>query len=130
MTIPLAKTYVDKLFAERNFGDIYWAISVIEPHWDLPEEFWLFARIYEWAPNRGGWQYYEGLSPEKFTRISEGMVRFGLSELAEKYRRGYETWDGPTRATEIFGWLDDHADEIHNEIFELIAPKKDCLAEG
>ena len=129
MPFPIAKEYVDRLFAEKNLSEIYWAISVVEQERELPEEFWLFSRVYEWAPSRGGWQYYEGLSGEEFKRISEGLERFELFEIAERYRLGQRTWDGPTRATEVFDWLDAHADEIHDAIFKLIDAKKDRLAE-
>src|SRR4051812_37689476 len=105
MPAPIAKAFVDRLFAEKDLGEIYWVISVMEKQRGLPEVFWLFSRIYEWAPSREGWQYYERLSDENFKRISDGLERFGLSELAEKYRLGHRTWDGPTRATEVFGWL-------------------------
>jgi hypothetical protein len=129
MPAPIAKAYVDRLFAEKDLGEIYWVISVVEKERELPEEFWLFSRIYEWPPSSEGWQYYEGLSIEKFKRISDGLERFGLAEIAEMYRLGQRTWDGPTRATEVFAWLDVHADGIHDAIFRLIEQKKDRLAE-
>jgi hypothetical protein len=128
MPAPLAKAYVDRLFAEKNLGEIYWAISVVEQDRALPEEFWLFSRIYEWAPARSGvWQYYESLSGEQFERISDALDRFGLSDIAEKYRLGRSTWDGPTQAGEVDRWLDRNADRIHAAVFKLIADKKDRL---
>jgi hypothetical protein len=128
MPSTIAHAYVDRLFAEKNFGEIYWAISMVERERELPEEFWLFSRIYEWAPAREGWQYYETLPAEKFKRISEDLECFGLFEIAEKYRLGQHTWDGPSRAIEVFGWLNEHADRIHDAIFRLIAPKKGMLS--
>ena len=129
MPAPLAKTYVDQIFAERNLGDIYWAISVVEQDRELPEEFWLFSRIYEWAPPRSGvWQYYEGLSDEQFKRVSDDLDRFGLAEIAVQYRLGRRTWDGATQAAEVDRWLDAHADEIHDAVFKLIAPNRQHLS--
>jgi hypothetical protein len=125
MSAPLAKTYVEQLFAEKNLGDIYWAISIVERDRKLPEEFWLFSRVYELAPARSGvWQYYEGLSDEQFKRVSDDLDRFGLDEIAKQYRLGRRTWDGPTQAAEVDRWLDAHADEIHDAAFRLIADKQ------
>ena len=129
MPTPLAKSYVDELFAEKNLGDIYWAISVVEKDRQLPEEFWLFSRIYEWAPARSGVsQYYEGLSDEQFKRVSDDLDRFGLTEIAEQYRLGQRTWDRPTQAAEVDRWLDSHAPQIHDAVFGLIAAKREHLA--
>jgi hypothetical protein len=125
MPARIAKSYIDRLFAEKNLGDIYWAVSVLEKDRELPEEFWLFSRIYEWAPARSGvWQYYEGLSDEKFKRVSDDLDRFGLAGIAAQYRLGQRTWDGPTQAADVDRWLDSHADEIHDAVFKLIAAKR------
>lgn len=130
MAAPLAKPYVEQLFAEKNLNEIYWAISVVAKVRELPDEFWLFSRVYEWAPSRSGvWQYYEGLSAERFKRVSEGLDRFGLVEIAKQYRLGQRTWDGPTQAAEVDDWLDQHTAEIHSAVFRLIADKWDCLTD-
>jgi hypothetical protein len=131
MSALIAKPYIDRLFAEKNLGEIYWAISVVGQDRELPEEFWLFSRIYEWAPARSGvWQYYEGLHDEQFKRVSDDLDRFGLSKIAEHYRLGQRTWDGPTQAAELDRWLDSHADEIHDAIFRLIAAKREHLTDA
>ena len=58
MAAHFADSYVDRLFSERDFGAIYHLISVREMQRPLPEQFWLFCRVYEWAPARSGvWQY-------------------------------------------------------------------------
>lgn len=131
MSALIAKPYIDRLFAEKNLGEIYWAISVVGKDRELPEEFWLFSRIYEWAPARSGvWQYYEGLPDEQFKRVSGDLDRFGLAEIAEQYRRGHRTWDGPTQAAELDRWLDSHADEVHDAVFRLIAAKRKHLTDA
>ena len=94
----------------------------------LPDEFWLFCRIYEWAPSRSGvWQYYEGLSEEEFERVSRALEHFGLVEIAEKYRQGKMTWNGPNLAADLDEWLDTHQRQIHEAVFNLILLRKDCL---
>jgi len=128
MPTRITKTYIDRLFAEKNLGDIYWAISVVEKDRELPEEFWLFCRMYEWAPARSGiWQYYEGLPDERFKRVSDDLDRLGLSQIAEQYRLGQRTWDGPTQAAEVDHWLGSHADVVHDAVFKLIVPKREHL---
>ena len=128
MAVRFANSYVDRLFAERDFVAIHHLISVVSRDRSLPEEFWLFCRVFEWAPSRSGvWQYYEGLPETEFERISQALDRFGLAEIAQQYRTGKSTWDGPDQAAELDKWLDAHASEIHAAVFDLIAPRKDCL---
>jgi hypothetical protein len=128
MPVRFSDSYIDGLFAERDLDAIYHLITVIAKERSLPEQFWLFCRIYEWAPARSGvWQYYEGLQDSDFSRISEALDRFKLGELAKKYREGKTSWNGPTKASDLDAWLDAYASAIHRQVFELIAPLKDYL---
>jgi hypothetical protein len=128
MIVRFADSYVDRLFAERRLDAIYHLISVIENQHPLPEDFWLFSRVYEWAPARSGvWQYYENLSEETFQKMNQSLLRFGLAEIAEKYELGKNTWNGTDRAAPLDSWLDTQAEQIHDAIFALILPKKDFL---
>jgi hypothetical protein len=128
MSVRFANRHIDRLFAEKDLDKLYNLIEVVSKDRPLPEEFWLFCRVFEWAPARSGvWQYYDGLPEEKFERMSGALDRFGLAELAEKYRLGRSTWNGPDRAATLDAWLEAHAEEIHNAIFRLVAARKDCL---
>lgn len=128
MKVRFANSYIDRLFAERDLNGLHHLISVLSAQRSLPEEFWLFCRVYEWAPARSGvWQYYEGLPDDKFERVSQGLDRFGLREIAEQYRLGKLTWKDEDRIAAVDEWLDSHAEEIHRAVFELIAARKDCL---
>lgn len=132
MSVPMAahfaNSYVDRLFEERDFFALHHLISVLGVERKLPDEFWLFCSIYEWAPARSGvWQYYEGLPDEKFDRISQALDRFGLDEIAEKYRHGKRTWNGPMLASDLDAWLEANQHQIHDAVFNLIASQKDCL---
>ncbi|MHA3774485.1 hypothetical protein ACXR0O_23420 [Verrucomicrobiota bacterium sgz303538] len=130
MAVRFARSYVDRLYAERDFYGLYHVISVIGSERLLPEEFWLFCRVYELVPARSGvWQYYEGLTDSEFERMSEALDRFGLVELAHQYRHGRSTWDGPTQAEEVDEWLDAHTREVHDAIFDLILQSKECLTD-
>ncbi len=128
MPVRFANSYVDRLFAERDLDGLYHMISIIEKERSLPEEFWLFCRIYEWAPARSGvWQHYEGLSEERYQQMLGALERFGLAEIAEKYRLGRATWNGPDRAAALDAWLDFHAQEIHDAALRLLAARKHSL---
>jgi hypothetical protein len=128
MAVRFANSYIDRVFTDKDLGAIYNLIDVVGRDRSLPEEFWLFCRIYEWAPSRSGvWQYYESLPDAKFERISQAMDRFGLAEIAEKYRVGRDTWNAPGLAADLDKWLDTHALQIHTAIFDLISTRKDCL---
>jgi hypothetical protein len=103
-------------------------ITVLEGERQLPDEFWLFCRIYEWAPARSGvWQYYEKLPEANFDRISKALDHFGLAEIAEKYRSGKSTWTDPNRMNALDKWLDVHGQQIHDAVFDLAASRRDCL---
>ena len=128
MGARFANSYVDRLFAEKDLAGLYHLISVVARERPLPEEFWLFCRVYEWAPARSGvWQHYEGLPEEKFQQMLGALERFGLAEIAEKYRLGKSTWNGPDRAAGVDAWLDSHAQQVHDALFRLVAARKDCL---
>ena len=128
MVARFANSYVDQIFAERDLGAIYHLISVIDEQRPLPEEFWLFSRVYAWAPARSGiWQYYENLSEKSFQQMSQTLRRFGLVEIAEKYELGWKTWDGSSRAAALDNWLNTHASQIHDAVFALVLERKDCL---
>ena len=131
MAAHYASSYVDRLFSERDLFAIYNLILVREMQRPLTEEFWLFCRIYEWAPARSGvWQYYECLPDEAFTRMNQALERFGLIEIAEKYQLGRNTWDGSNRAADLDKWLDSHAQQIHDAAFSLIEARKDFLKDS
>jgi len=128
MSVRFASSYIDRVFAEKDLGKLYHLIDVVGKARPLPEEFWLFCRVYEWAPARSGvWQYYESLPEEKFERMSRALERFGLAEVAEKYRLGKCTWNGPDRAASLDAWLETHANRIHDAVFRLVAAQKDSL---
>jgi hypothetical protein len=127
--IPLyAASYIDRLFADEDLDSIYLVISAVEQTRLLPEEFWLYRRIYEWAPVRSGvGQYYEGLSEANFNRISSGLDRFGLREIATFFRSGRDTWRDSKKIAQLDAWLAANSRAIHAAVFKLIRPHKDLL---
>src|SRR3954469_1883982 len=128
MTPRFAHSYVDRIFDERDFDAIHQLISVVGRDRSLPEEFWLFCRVFEWAPSRSGvWQYYEGLRETEFERIHQALERFGLVRIAEQYRAGKRACSGADQGADLDEWLEAHAPEIHAAVFALIAPQKDSL---
>jgi len=50
MKVRFADSYVDQIFADRDLVILYLVIEAIGQDRPLPEEFCLFRRIYEWAP--------------------------------------------------------------------------------
>jgi hypothetical protein len=129
MVIRFANSYVERLFAERDMPGLFHIIGMVGADRQLPEEFWLFCRLLEWAGSTrsGVWQYYEGLSGDTFARMSRAWEHFGLAEIAERYRSGKSSWDGPERAASLDEWIDAHEQQIESAAFELIAPRKDDL---
>ena len=128
MKARFTSAYIDRVFSEEDLGLIYHLICVRELERALPDEFWLFCRIFEWAPARSGvWQYYEGLTEEAFMRMNQALERFGLFEIAAQYRLGRKTWNGPDRAAAVDEWLDSQAQRIQDAAFALIVDLKDWL---
>jgi hypothetical protein len=128
MVARYSATYIDKIFAEQDLLSVYQAIEVVSQTHSLPEEFWLFCRIYEWAPSRSGvWQYYESLPDAQFERVSAALERFGLHEAAERYRSGKNAWLHEEAMRALDSWLDAHAAGIHASLLALIRSHMDLL---
>lgn len=129
MAVRFANSYVEKLFAERDMLGLYHLICVVGAERQLPEEFWLFSRLLEWvgSTRSGVWQYYDGLPADTFMRMTRALEQFGLSEIAERYRFGHDSWAGPDQAASIDEWLDAHEQQIEIAAFELIAARKNDL---
>ncbi len=129
MTVRFASSYIGRLFAERDLSGLYHLISVTGQERSLPEQLWLFCRLREWAGSTrsGIWQYYEGLSDEKFERMDRALRLFELAEIAEKYRAGKSTWDGPEHAASLDKWIDAHEQQIDDAAFGLALSQKEWL---
>ena len=131
MGVRFAKAYVDEVFAARDLDRVCHLISLVDQEPNLPEELWLFSRVYEWAPSRSGiWQYYEALPETLFLRIKSGLERYGFDELAAKFAEGRYSSGPPTFAEDFDDWLEEHASAIHAALFQLILPKKDYLIQA
>ena len=129
MTVRFSSTYIGRLFAERDLSGLYHLISVTGQERSLPEQLWLFCRLREWAGSTrsGIWQYYEGLSDEKFERINRALRLSELAEIAEKYRSGKATRDDPELAARLDKWIDAHEQQIDDAAFELASSQKEWL---
>ena len=128
MAVRYSAGYIDRIFAEQDLLSIHQTIEVVAQTRLLPEEFWLFCRIYEWAPSRSGvWQYYESLPNAKFERVSAALDRFGLHSIAERYRSGKDAWQDEDTMRTLDSWLDANAEGIHASLFALIRSQTDLL---
>jgi hypothetical protein len=128
VTARYSATYIDKIFAEEDLPFIYQTIEAVSQTRQLPEEFWLFCRIYEWAPSRSGvWQYYESLPDPTFERVGAALERYGLPAVAERYRAGKDAWQDEDAMRALDSWLDANADDIHASLLALIHAQADLL---
>jgi hypothetical protein len=128
MNVRYSAGYIDRIFAEQDLMSIYQTIEVVAQTRQLPEEFWLFCRIYEWAPSRSGvWQYYETLPEPKFQRVSAALEHFGLHDVARRYRSGKDQWQDEDEMCALDSWLDATAASIHTSLFALIRPNTNLL---
>ena len=128
MTVRYSARYIDKIFVEQDLLFIYQTIEVVSQSRPLPEEFWLFCRIYEWAPSRSGvWQYYESLPDPKFERVTAALEHFGLHDVVQRYRSGKNAWQDEDAMRALDSWLVANAAGIHASLFALIRSQMDLL---
>ena len=128
MTARYSSRFIDQLFEDQDLSTLHQVIEVVYQTRTLPEEFWLFCRIFEWAPSRSGvWQYYEGLRAEKGERIAAALHRLGFRDIEQRYRSGFNAASDARKMTTLDAWLADNAQDIHARILALIRPHRDLL---
>src|SRR5436853_677958 len=114
MAVRYAQSYIDRLYEMRDIFTLHWVISVVSRDHELPQQFWLFIQLWNWAcaTRSGVWQYYESISAEEFQRIAQALDRFGLPELAERYRGGMKSWKDPERCLDLDRWIEHHWNKL------------------
>lgn len=131
MVARYAKSYIDRVYEAKDLGELYGLIEVVSRNRELPEQFWLFQRLHEWLGlwfRSGVWQHYECISESEVEKTARTMERFGLNELAEKYRSGLTTWDEAAgQCKELDNWISEHEKELDYIAFDLIAQNRDYL---
>ena len=129
MRVRFASSYVDQLFADRDLSGLHHLVSIKERDQKLPDECWLFCRILEWigSSRSGVWQYYESVPNETFERVSRAFDKLGYSDIAERYRSGMISWDGPDRARSLDQWMFAHEDAVRDAAFDMIKLHQEIL---
>jgi hypothetical protein len=129
MVVRYAKSYVDQLYEAKDIFALDGVIDVVGRDRDLPEQFWLFKRLFAWCgwSRSGIWQYYEAFSPADFQAVASALERFGLRELAQRYRSGMESWQKTKGCDELDRWIDTHQAELQGAAFRLIANDRHYL---
>jgi len=124
-----AKSYIDRLYEEKDIFELDYLISFVAGKRELPEQFSLFLRLWDWccSTRYGTWQYYEHIAADDFEATARALERFGLRELADRYRWGMSTWNEPERGGEFDDWIESHWSELETMAFRLIADSRDCL---
>jgi hypothetical protein len=128
MGVRFTKGYVDEVFAGRDYSRLYHLISLVDEEPDLPEELWLFNRMFEWSCS--DWQFYEHISVEKFHRILADLEQVGLDAISQKFREGKLVWDDPELLPAFEGWLEAHAKQIAATIFVLAERRRGFLLQA
>src|SRR5437867_4084106 len=99
MAVRFAKSHVDRLYEVKDILALHGVISVVGRERELPEQFSLFLRLWEWccSTRSGIWQYYADAGADEIETTARALERFGLSELVVRYRSGMSTWKEPDR---------------------------------
>ena len=132
MLARYAKSYIDQLYEARDITMLHGVVSVVGKQRQLPEEFSIFLRLWDWccSTRSGIWQYYECLAAgdaSEFKSLAEGLDRFGLSDVAARFRPGMTTWQEPNRCDELDAWIDSHWKELEAKTFQLISANREFL---
>ncbi len=131
MEAKFSSSYIERLFRERDFDSLHQVISVVEAERPLPEEFWLFCRLFEWAPSRSGvWQYYEGTPAETVNRVLASLNQFQLTAIAAKYAAGANSGSATQSLDTLDDWLEANAAVVHSAAFQFIEKHQLLLAGG
>jgi len=131
MGVRCARSYIDRLYEAKDLSALESVIDAAGRERQLPEQFWLFQRLIAWCgwSRSGIWQYYEAISREDFEAVASTLERFGLRELAVRYRSGMESWKQPDCCGELDRWMDAHQAELENTAFQLIADGRHYLCD-
>ncbi|ADG69187.1 hypothetical protein Plim_3374 [Planctopirus limnophila DSM 3776] len=125
MEVRFSKTYIERLFHSGDVHELCSIIDTISKLRALPERLWLAQRLYAWCcwSEYGISQYYEALSQEDYINILEALTRYGLDELADRYRSGMEIETGTSDKLhrDLNNWLEDHDNEITAICLDLIS---------
>lgn len=129
MVVRYAKSYVDQLYEAKDMFALESVIDVVCRGRQLPEQFWLSKRLFAWCgwSRSGIWQYYEAISHEDLQAVASALERFGLHQVAARYRSGMESWKQPDGCVELDRWIDAHQTELESTAFQLIANDRHYL---
>lgn len=131
MLVRYARTYVDQLYEAKDMFALERVIDVVGRDRQLPEQFWLSRCLFAWCgwSVSGIWQYCEAVPREDFQAVASALERFGLREIALRYRSGMALWMLPNGCDELDDWIDAHRNEIEGVAFQLIANDRHCLCD-
>jgi hypothetical protein len=131
MIAQYAKSYIDQLYEAKDTIALCGVISVVCKQRQLPEQFSIFVGLLDWvySTRSGIYQYYECMEERdisEFESLADGLARFGLGEIAARYRSGMATWrDDLCKPLDC--WVEEHEGELEAAAFELIAKHRVCL---
>lgn len=121
--VRYAKSFIDRLYEAKDVFALDGIIAVVGQERQLPEQFWLFRRLLAWAGSTrsGIWQYYEAITEEDFESVASALERFGLIEIAGRFRSGMARWKAAKSCDELDVWVESHWSELEGVAFGLIA---------
>jgi hypothetical protein len=125
-------SYVKGIIEAKDQSKLYHLLSILEKNLSLPDELWLSLRLQEWSGSdrSGVWEYYEGVSTEKFAKMHQALAFFGLREIADKYSLGMAEWNNSHRCDALEKWLWSNDTGIVEAIFNLAISRKEWLYEN
>ena len=131
MVARYSKSYIDQLYEAKNVCMLRNVVGVIQSQHSLPEQFSVFAGLWDWvcSARSGIYQYYECMEHRdisEFESLASGLAKFGFSEIADRYRSGMATWR-EDECDELDHWIGDHMSDLENAAFHLIAESRVCL---
>jgi hypothetical protein len=129
--VHFAKSYIDQLYVEKDLFALHNVISAVIQERPLPEQFWLFLRLWEWccSTRSGVWTYFEAVPVEQLEKTAFALEKFGFPELANQFRLGMSTWNEPGACGPLDCWIDGNWSELEKAAFSLIANDRELLSD-
>ena len=131
MRVCYSKPFIHQLYESKDMLALEGVIEAVGRDRQLPEQFWLSRRLHAWCgwSSNGIWQYYENIRREDFESLASALDRFGLHEVATRYRMGMEVFQQENGCHELDDWIDSHRSELELLAFQLIADHRHCLCD-
>jgi hypothetical protein len=141
MKSSVTRSYVDGLFARRDYDGLVWLSSTLcgtrgfnlqNPTYGLPRAVFLFVESLGWFAQglrSGVWTYFEATPSARQQEMLAALGDLAPQGFAEQYAAGVRGWTDTTRAAEVDKWLQQN-DETNNAFLWQLAEQNRTMIDA